>query len=127
MPDRENGFKTPGTARPLAGPNARGDHAMYPLKTIIDFLLSGVGRIAANERADALCTLFAGLLPEMSEPEIATAREQVICRFWASPEVSDGVVDLIDGHVALRKILAEPLQPGTTRSPFGEGSTGSSQ
>jgi hypothetical protein len=79
---------------------------MYPLKSIVDFLLAGVSRIAADERPDAVCSMFAGLLPGMSEEEIAVARAQVITRFWTTPEVAEPVVDLIDGHLALRTIFA---------------------
>lgn len=78
---------------------------MYPLKSIVDFLLSGISRVPTDERADALCSMFAGLLPGMSEQEIAIAREQVVTRLWASPETSDPVVDLIDGHLALRTLF----------------------
>jgi hypothetical protein len=80
---------------------------MHPINTVIDFLLSGVCRIPSSERADALCSMFTGLLPEMSETDIVVAREQVIARFWSDPQIADPVVDLIDGHVALRGLLAE--------------------
>lgn len=70
--------------------------------------MSGVTRIPPPERVEALCSIFAGLLPEMSENEAMTAREQVIARFWAAPEVADPVVDLIDGHLALRSLAAQP-------------------
>ncbi len=81
---------------------------MYPLNSIIEFLLSGVSRIPTDERGDALCSMFAGLLPEMSESDIAAARVQVVARFWNAPEIVDPVVDLIDGHIALRSILMMP-------------------
>ena len=89
---------------------------MYPLKSIVEFLLSGISRVPSDERADALCSMFAGLLPGMSEHEIAVAREQVVTRLWASPETSDPVVDLIDGHLALRTLFpvcsnGDPAEP----------------
>jgi len=94
--------------------------AMYPVKTIVDFLLSGVSRIPRAERIDALCSMFAGLLPEMSEADIAIAREQVIARFWGDPDISDPVVDLIDGHVALRAIVnGSSVSASESRPPFG--------
>jgi hypothetical protein len=81
---------------------------MYPLKTILSFLMSGVTRIAPEDRAAALCSMLAGLLPQMSEEDIAAARTQVIAQFWSCPEVADEAADLIDGHLALRAILAAP-------------------
>jgi hypothetical protein len=78
---------------------------MPPLQSILEFLLSGVSRIPDAERTDALCSIFAGLLPEMSEADIAAAREQVIARFLGAPDIADPVLDLIDGHVALRTIM----------------------
>lgn len=79
---------------------------MYPLKTVIEFLLAGVTRIPAHERLDALLSLFGGLLPNMSAEDIAVARQQVIARFWTTPEVADSLVDLMDGHLALRTLFA---------------------
>ena len=78
---------------------------MYPLKSIVDFMLTGVSRIPAEERIDALCSMFAGLLPDMTAADIAAARQQVVVRFWNTPEVASPVLDLIDGHVALRGLL----------------------
>lgn len=78
---------------------------MYPLKSIVEFLITGVSRIPSDERADALCAIFAGLLPDMSEAEIDAARLQVVARFWAEPETADPVINLIDGHLALRTIF----------------------
>lgn len=86
---------------------------MYPMKSIIEFLLSGVSRIAADEQAGALCTMFAGLLPDMKEAEIAAAREQVITRFWSQPGIADDVLNLIDGHLALRLLLQPNPDDGT--------------
>jgi hypothetical protein len=83
-------------------------HGMYPLPTILSFLLSGVNRIAPDERADALCSMLGGLLPQMSEADIVAARSQVVTQFWASPEFVEEIVDVIDGHLALRAILASP-------------------
>lgn len=79
---------------------------MYPLKTVIEFLLTGVTRIPAPERLEALLSLFGGLLPNMSPEEIDGARQQVIARFWTTPEVADALVDLMEGHLALRALLA---------------------
>lgn len=86
---------------------------MYPLKSILEFLLSGVSRIPTDEQADALCSMLAGLLPEMSEADIVSARQQVIVRLWGSPDVIETVVDLIDGHLALRGLMSEPLEEDT--------------
>jgi hypothetical protein len=83
---------------------------MYPLKTILSFLISGVTRIAPDERADALCSMLAGLLPQMNEEDIVAARTQVIAQFWAAPEIADEVANLIDGHLALRAILESPAE-----------------
>lgn len=80
---------------------------MYPLKTIIDFLLAGVNRIPSDERTDALLTMFTGMLPNMTEEEVVAAREQVIARFWSNPDIADEVTDLLDGHLTLRHIFAE--------------------
>ncbi len=87
---------------------------MYPLKSIIDFLLAGVGRIPDDERVDALLAMFAGLLPGMSPAEIIIAREQVIVRFWTEPGTAESVVDLMDGHLALRSLLESEEQDGST-------------
>lgn len=78
---------------------------MYPLKSIIEFLLTGVSRIPIDEQPDALCSMFAGLLPDMSEDDINTARHHVVTRFWSYPDTADQVVDLIDGHLALRSLF----------------------
>jgi len=79
---------------------------MYPLPTILSFLLSGVNRIAPADRMEALCSMLGGLLPQMSEPEIAAARAQIIHQFWTTPQFAEEIVDVIDGHLALRAILA---------------------
>jgi hypothetical protein len=92
---------------------------MYPLKSILEFLLSGVSRIPTDEQADALCSMLAGLLPEMSEADIIAARQQVIVRLWGSPEVIDTVIDLIDGHLALRGLFGEPMDEESETDPDG--------
>jgi hypothetical protein len=89
---------------------------MYPLKSIVDFLLSGISRIPAEGRADALCSMFAGLLPDMCESDIAMAREQVIARFWDSPETADAVVNLIDGHMVLRMLFPDSASGEATET-----------
>lgn len=86
---------------------------MYPLKSILEFLLSGVSRIPADEQSDALCSMLAGLLPEMSEADVLAARQQVIVRLWGSPEVVETVVDLIDGHLALRGLIGDVMDEET--------------
>ncbi len=86
---------------------------MYPLKSIVDYLLTGVSRIPAPERAEVLCSMFTGLLPGMSESEIADARQQVVARFWTEPDVASPVLDLIDGHLALRLLLNTNDDDGT--------------
>lgn len=80
---------------------------MKPLRTVIALLLSGVSRLQAEDQGDALCSMFAGLLPEMSESDIAEARTQVVSHFWTEPEVRGPVLDLIEGHLALRALRAE--------------------
>lgn len=92
---------------------------MYPLKSIVEFLLMGVSRIPGDEQSDALCAMFAGLLPDMSEEEIEAARQQVIVRFWASPETADPVIDLIDGHLALRGLFPESANDESTEPADG--------
>jgi len=82
---------------------------MYPLASIIEFILVGVGRMPANERAETLCMMFARLLPDMSEMDIAASRQQVISRFWTVPEIAEPVVDLLDGHLALRSLLRDGI------------------
>lgn len=93
--------------------------AMEPLSSAVEFLLSGVSRIPPEQRTHAACSIFAGLLPEMTEEQAIAAREQVIARFWGAPEIADPVVDLIDGHLALRTLASQPeaLQDGSA-PPF---------
>jgi hypothetical protein len=78
---------------------------MFPLQTIIDCLLVGASRISSDQRADVLCTMLAPLLPQMTDGDVAAAREQVINRLWPSIELADPVLNLIDGHVELRALL----------------------
>jgi len=95
---------------------------MDPLISALEFLLSGVCRIPPEQRAQAACSILAGLLPEMTEAEAIAAREQVIARFWGSPEIADPVVDLIDGHLALRTLASQPgaISDGSA-PPFSGG------
>jgi hypothetical protein len=81
---------------------------MYPLETILSFLLSGVTRIAPDERSDAVCSMLGGLLPEMTAGDIAAARAQVLAQFAMNRELAEEITDMIDGHLALRSILAAP-------------------
>ena len=78
---------------------------MFPLQTIIDCLLAGASRLAQEHRADVLCTMLAPLLPQMTDADVAAAREQVISRLWPSVELADPVLNLIDGHLELRVLL----------------------
>jgi len=94
---------------------------MYPLQSIIEFMLTGVGRIPPAEQPDALCNIFAGLLPEMSEDDIATARLQVAARFWNAPEVCDSVLNLIDGHLAWRALADAGGWDGDEAGEAGPG------
>jgi len=78
---------------------------MFPLQAIIDCLLAGVTRLAADQRAEVLCEMFASLLPQMTDEDVALAREQVINRLWPSIELADPLLNLIDGHLELRLLL----------------------
>lgn len=80
---------------------------MYPLKSILEFLLSGVSRVHVDEQADALCSMLAGLLPEMTPEDIESARHQIASRFWATPTICDQALALIDGHLILRSLLPD--------------------
>ena len=90
---------------------------MEPLRSALEFLLSGVCRFPPEQRTEALCSIFAGLLPEMNETQAMAAREQVIARFWGTPEIADSVVDLIDGHLALRVLMSEPEASSNGSAP----------
>jgi hypothetical protein len=78
---------------------------MFALQTIIDCLLAGASRISADQRADVLCTMFAALLPQMTDTDVVMAREQVVSRLWPSVELAEPLLNLIDGHVELRMLL----------------------
>lgn len=84
---------------------------MYPVKYILQLLLGGVERIPPGDRPDALCAMFAGLLPEMAEPDILEVRDEVIRRFWHLNPTVDPVINLIDGHLMLRSLLPSLPQP----------------
>ncbi len=79
---------------------------MYPFKQIVQFLLSGVTRLPASERIETLCAIFAGMLPKMSEDDIAEVRSEVISRLWPLGDAVEPVLDLIDGHLALRELFS---------------------
>lgn len=78
---------------------------MFPLQAIIDCLLTGVTRIATDQRATVLCEMFATLLPQMTDADVVAAREQVVNRLWPSIELAEPVLNLIDGHLELRLLL----------------------
>jgi hypothetical protein len=80
---------------------------MYPLQSIVDFLMNRVTRLPAPERTNALCGLLAGMLPQMDIPDVNLVREQVVVRFWTMPEIANPALDMIDGHLALRALLPE--------------------
>jgi hypothetical protein len=88
---------------------------MYPLETILSFLLSGVTRIAPDERLDAICSMLGGLLPQMTAGDIAAARAQVLTQFGADRDLTEEILNLIDGHLALRAIFATPDGEGPRR------------
>jgi hypothetical protein len=79
-----------------------------PHKTIVEFLLSGVTRMHPRERTEAFSAMLAGLLPEMSRDDIAEVRQQVEARCWITPGMTETMLELIDGHLALREIMAGP-------------------
>lgn len=87
---------------------------MYPLETILSFLLSGVTRIAPDERLDAICAMLGGLLPQMTAGDIAAARAHVMAQFGADRALTEEIIDVIDGHLALRTILAMPEDDSPT-------------
>ena len=83
---------------------------MGPYKTIVEFLLAGALRIHPSERVDMICSVFAGMLVEMLPPEILELRRQVEVYREIVPEITQGIVDLIDGHLALREILSDAVE-----------------
>lgn len=78
---------------------------MFPLPTIIDCLLTGASRIATEQRAEVLCAMLAALLPQMTDIDVAIAREHVISRLWPTVELAEPLLNLIDGHLELRTLL----------------------
>jgi hypothetical protein len=94
---------------------------MFPLHTIIDCLLTGAMHLSPDRRCDALCAMFAALLPQMTDGDVAAAREQVISRLWPSLELADPLLHLIDGHVELR-LLLHTLANEDVSETFGETS-----
>jgi hypothetical protein len=79
---------------------------MYPLDTILALLFSGTNRLPVAHRLDALCAMLGALLPQMNPGEIAATRARVISCFGSGTDLRDQLMDLIDGHLALRSILA---------------------
>jgi hypothetical protein len=78
---------------------------MFPLQIIIDCLLTGATRLPMDQRTEVLCTMFAALLPQMTDADVAATREQVVNRLWPWVDVVDPLLHLIDGHVELRTLL----------------------
>jgi len=83
---------------------------MGPYQTIVEFLLTGAFRIHPSERVDMVCSVFAGMLVEMVPDEIVELRRQVEEYREILPELTAGIVDLIDGHLALREILSDAVE-----------------
>jgi hypothetical protein len=82
---------------------------MRPYQTIVEFLLAGAIRIHPSERVDMVCSVFAGMLAEMVPHEIVELRWQVQAYSEIIPELTESIVDLIDGHIALREILSDAV------------------
>ncbi len=78
-------------------------------QTIVEFLLAGAFRIHPSERVDMICSVVAGMLVEMVPDEIVELRRDVLAYHEIVPELTEALVDLIDGHVALREILSDAV------------------
>jgi hypothetical protein len=94
---------------------------MFALQTIIDCLLTGASRIPSEQRVDVLCAMFAALLPQMTDADVAIAREQVISRLWPTVDLADPLLHLIDGHLELRTLLHTLADEDVTEN-YGEAS-----
>lgn len=97
---------------PLQLPGTVGVYAavMGPYFTIVEFLLVGARRIHPSERVEMVCSVFAGMLVEMLPREILELRRQVVEFSAIAPELTPDLVDLIDGHLALREILSDAVE-----------------
>jgi hypothetical protein len=78
---------------------------MYPLKSILELLLADIAQLAPDDRGETLCTTFARFLPQLSEPELRCLR-QAVSRYWHLGAAVEALVDLIDGHLALRHLFS---------------------
>ena len=83
---------------------------MGPYHTIVEFLLVGARRIHPSDRGEMICSVFARMLVEMLPYEIVELRRQVVEYGDIAPELTPDLVDLIDGHVALREILSDAVE-----------------
>jgi hypothetical protein len=83
---------------------------MYPLKSILELLIADIAQLPPGDRGESLCDTFARFLPQLSEPELKCVRAEV-SRYWHLGAAVEALVDLIDGHLALRLLLSGmPMQ-----------------
>jgi hypothetical protein len=78
---------------------------MYPLKSILEVLLADIAQLPPGDRGESLCAMFARFLPQLSEPELRCVRGEV-SRYWHLGAAVEALVDLIDGHLALRHLFS---------------------
>jgi hypothetical protein len=78
---------------------------MYPLKSILELLLADIARLPPTDRGDSLCNTFARFLPQLNEKELYAVRDEM-ARYWHLGAAIEALVDLIDGHLALRRLLS---------------------
>ena len=79
---------------------------MYPLKSILELLLADIAQLPPGDRGEALCATFARFLPQLSEPELKSVRAEV-SRYWHLGAAVEALVDLLDGHMALRHLFSD--------------------
>lgn len=83
---------------------------MYPIKSILELLLADISELPPGDRGETLCETFARFLPQLSELELRAVRTE-IARYWHLGAAVEALVDLIDGHLALRVLLSGlPMQ-----------------
>jgi hypothetical protein len=83
---------------------------MYPLKSILELLLADISQLPPDDRGESLCETFARFLPQLSETDLRSVRNEV-ARYWHLGAAVEALVDLIEGHLALRILLSGlPMQ-----------------